>query len=412
MSQIDITLDRETLIASFAEDYNKALTYLLTVLLNAIMRAESEEQLGAAKHERSPERKDYRNGTRDRPLTTRIGRIILQVPRHRNVPFETMIFDQYQRSEAALLTTMAEMVVQGVSTRKVSNVMEELCDTSFSRSSVSVACKRLDDGVQAFKERPLLDHYPFVTVDAKYFKVREDHRIVSKALMVAMGITADGRKEIIGFEAYDSETKNTWTAFFEKLQSRGLKDVHLFTSDSHAGLIAAMKKVYPKVAWQRCQFHFVKNIMDHTPKKEQKGLQSELREMFDAPTIEEARKRKDEIVKDYGSVAEKAMMTLDEGFEASMSVMYLPGTIRKILRTSNAMERENGELGRRYDVIRIFPNMESLVRLMGSVLIDRHHILSSRQGVFSETRYKEAVNEFRPLLIQVAYEQEKLLEAA
>ncbi len=412
MSQINITLDRETLIASFAEDYNKALTYLLSVLLNAVMQVESQEQLNAAKHERSPDRKDYRNGTRERPLVTRIGKITLQVPRHRNVPFETMIFDQYQRNEAALLATMAEMVVQGVSTRKVSNVMEELCGTSFSRSSVSTACKRLDKEVRDFKERPLMDHYPFVTVDAKYFKVRENHRIVSKALMVAMGITPDGRREIIGFEAYDGETKDAWIAFFESLWSRGLRDVHLFTSDAHAGLIAAMKKVYPQVAWQRCQFHFMKNILDSTPKKEQKGLQSELREMFDAPTIEEARKRKDEIFQDYGPVAEKSMIKLDEGFEEAMSVMYLPPTMRRHLRTSNALERENGELGRRYDVIRIFPNTGSLVRLMGSVLIDRHYILSSRQGVFSEERYKEAAKEFNPILIRVAYEQEKLLEAA
>lgn len=371
MSQVNITVDYEEVVALFSKERNEAFAYLMEKILNAFLLAESEEQIGAAKHERSEDRNDYRNGTRERPLVTRIGKITLKVPRHRDVPFVTMIFDNYQRSEAALLTTMMEMVIQGVSTRKVTNVVEELCGTSISKSVVSELCKRLDEGVREFKSRELNPPYPFVITDAKHFKVRENHSIVSKALMVAMGITGEGRREIIGFGVYENESEVTWKQFLSSLRDRGLRDVNLFTSDAHSGLIAAMKEVYPEAAWQRCQVHFQKNILDVTPKKEQAGLQTELREMFTAKTMKEARGRRDEIIHDYKDVAGRAMEILDNGFEDAMTVMLLPEGMRIPLRTSNYVERENGELGRRSDVIRIFPNAESLNRLMGAVLMER-----------------------------------------
>ena len=216
MSQINITLNYQEALDLFSKDRNEAFAILMQKTLNAILLAESEEQIGAARHERSESRSDYRNGTRDRKLVTRIGQITLRVPRHRDVPFVTMVFDNYQRSEAALISTMTEMVVQGVSTRKVSNVVEELCGTSFSKSTVSELCKELDKGVQQFKNRPLNDAYPFVMVDAKYMKVRdrEKHRIVSKAFMVAIGITMDGMREVIGFGTFDNESKRPGRSFY------------------------------------------------------------------------------------------------------------------------------------------------------------------------------------------------------
>lgn len=204
MSQVNLTVDYEEVVALLSKDHKEAFGYLMEKILNAFLQAESEEQIGASKHQRTQERTDYRNGIRERPLVTRIGRLTLQVPRHRDVPFVSLIFDNYQRSEAALLSTMVEMVVQGVSTRKVSNVVEELCGNSFSKSTVSELCKRLDETVQQFQNRSLTNIYPFVITDAKYLKVRENHTIVSKAFMVAMGITEDGRKEIIGFEAHEN----------------------------------------------------------------------------------------------------------------------------------------------------------------------------------------------------------------
>lgn len=412
MSQINITLEFNELVELFTKDRNEAMACLLKKALDAVLIAESEEQIGAARYERSENRRDYRNGTRERPLVTRIGSITLKVPRHREVPFATMLFDNYQRSEAALIATMIEMVVQGVSTRKIARVVEELCGTSFSKSTVSELCKQLDEFVNEFKNRYLGDIYPFVIVDAKYLRVRENHRIVTKAFMVAMGITKDGQREIIGFDTYDNETKETWTRFLLSLKNRGLENISIITSDSHSGLIAALKEVYPEAAWQRCQYHFQKNILKETPKKFQAGLQTELREMFTAKTIEEARKLRDEIYSDYRDVAPEAMEILDEGFEDTMTVMMLPEQMRPPLRTTNYLERENGELERRYAVIRIFPNVESINRLMGAVLIERHDILSMRRPLFSETRCIEALKKARPKLLEIAQEQIKLIKAA
>lgn len=412
MSQVNITVDYEEVVALFSKDKNDAFAYLMEKILNAFLLAESEEQIGASKHERSENRNDYRNGSRDRPLVTRIGSITLRVPRHREVPFVTMIFDNYQRSESALLTTMMEMVIQGVSTRKVSNVVEELCGTSFSKSTVSELCKQLDEGINQFRNRHLEAAYPFVFVDAKYLKVRENHRIVSKAFMVAMGITTDGQREIIGFDTYDNESEETWTKFLSSLKGRGLTDVNIITSDSHSGLIAAVKGVYPEVAWQRCQYHFQKNILRETPKKFQAGLQTELREMFTAKTMKEARKIRDEIISDYKDIASKAMEILDNGFEDAMTVMMLPEVMRRPLRTTNYVERENGEIERRSSVIRIFPNIESINRLMGAVLMERHDIMGTRRALFSKERCMSAIKEAKPKLSEIAQEQVKLIKAA
>jgi len=411
MSQVNITVDYEEVVALFSKERNEAFAYLMEKILNAFLLAESEDQIGASKHERSEDRNDYRNGTRDRPLVTRIGKLTLKVPRHRNVPFVTMIFDQYQRNEAALLTTMMEMVVQGVSTRKVTNVVEELCGASFSKSTVSELCRRLDESIKQFKNRPLKDPYPFVITDAKYFKVRENHSIVSKAFMVAMGITEDGRREIIDFGTYDNESERTWKEFLTSLKKRGVNP-DMITSDAHQGLLAGLKEVYPEVPWQRCQYHFQENILKETPKKEQKGLKTELREMFNAKTMKEARERRNEIIQDYKDVAPKAMEILDEGFEEAMTVMLLPESMRTPLRTTNYLERENGELGRRSDVIRIFPNAASLTRLMGAVLIDRNDIMSTRNALFTKEKCMNAIEEAKPKLIKIAQEQVKLLKAA
>lgn len=412
MSQVNITVDYEEVVALFSKERNEAFAYLMEKILNAFLLAESDEQIGAARHERSEDRADYRNGTRERPLVTRIGKITLKVPRHRNVPFVTMVFDNYQRSEAALLTTMMEMVVQGVSTRKVSNVVEELCGTSISKSTVSELCKRLDEGINEFKNRKLTTAYPFVITDAKYFKVRENHSIISKALMVAMGVTVEGRREIIGFDVYDNESESTWKQFLSSLKERGLKDIDIITSDAHKGLIAALKEVYPNAPWQRCQFHFLKNILKETPKKWEPGLKTELREMFTSKTIEDARKRRDEIINDYKDVAPKAMEILDLGFDEAMTVMLLPENMRTPLRTTNYVERENGEMGRRADVIRIFPNVASLNRLMGAVLVERHNIMTTRNALFTKQRYSNTIDEIKPKLIRIAHEQVKLLKVA
>ena len=213
MAQINLTLDQDEVLRLLSADRGDAFRALLQETLNGVLRAESAEQLHAEPYERTEERTDSRNGTRRRPLTTRLGTIELAVPRHRNVPFRTLLFDNYQRSEAALVTTMAEMVVAGVSTAKVGRVMETLCGATPSKSSVSAACAELDAAVEEFRTRPVTGEYLFVMADATYLKAREDHRVVSKALMIAIGLTAEGRKEVIGFGLADTESEETWTDF-------------------------------------------------------------------------------------------------------------------------------------------------------------------------------------------------------
>lgn len=237
MAQLHLTLSQEEILLLLNENRQETFRKLLEDSLNSILKAESAEQLRAQPYERTEERAGSRNGFRERDLNTRIGTLTLRVPKHRDgQPFKTMIFDTYSRSEAALVTTMAEMVVNGVSTRKVKLVMETLCGTSYSKSAVSEACKDLDSQVKIFRERPIEGRYPFLTVDATYFKVRENHRIISKALMIAYGTNENGIREVLDFGVYANESKETWMAFMKGLKKRGLKGLLMVTSDAHEGM--------------------------------------------------------------------------------------------------------------------------------------------------------------------------------
>ena len=409
MAQLNITLNQEEIQALLLDDRGEAFKKILQTSLNKILQVESAEQLKAAPYERSEERTDCRNGSRDRDLNTRVGRITLHVPRHRNVPFKTLVFDNYSRSEAALVAGMAEMVVNGVSTRKVSRVMETLCGTSFSKSAVSDVCKDLETAVKEFQTRPLEGDYPFLTVDATYFKVRENSRIISKAFMIAYGTNAEGHREILGFGVYANESSATWTDFLLSLKKRGLTGLLMITSDAHEGILNAIGKVFPTVPWQRCQFHFSRNITDKAPKKYQTGLRAELQELFNCKTIAEARKVRDRIIEDYRDVAESAVACLDEGFESSMTVMLLPAWLRRFYRTSNQIERLNKELKRRSKVIGVFPNEDSVLRLMGSALMERHDAMLAGRVIFSKDSLSALLKSDIPAkLIVIAEEQRRL----
>lgn len=412
MAQLNITLNQEEIQALLLEDQGEAFKKILQASLNKILQAESAEKLKAEPYERSAERTDSRNGSRDRDLNTRVGRITLQVPRHRNVPFKTLVFENYSRSEAALVAGMAEMVVNGVSTRKVSRVMETLCGTSFSKSAVSDVCKDLDKAVKEFRTRPLEGDYPFLTVDATYFKVRENSRVISKAFMIAYGTNAEGHREILGFGIYANESSATWTDFLLGLKKRGLTGLLMITSDAHEGILNAIGKVFPTVPWQRCQFHFIRNITDKAPKKYQAGLQTELQELFNCKTMAEARKVRDRIMEDYRDVAEPAVTCLDEGFESAMTVMLLPAWLRRFYRTSNQIERLNKELKRRSKVIGVFPNEDSVLRLMGSVLIERHDAIQAGRAVFSKESLVSLMNSDVPAKLIVIAEEQRHLRAA
>lgn len=411
MAQLNITLCQEEILQLLSDNREDAFRTLLTESLNSILQAESTAQLGAEPYERSVTRSDSRNGSRNRDLNTRIGTITLAVPRHRNVPFHTLVFDNYSRSEAALVTTMAEMVVNGVSTKKVARVMETLCGKSYSKSTVSEACKGLDKAVHSFKTRPLEGDYKFIYVDATYFKVRGEHRIGSKAMMVALAITDRGGREIIGFDIYDNESKETWKMFLESLKERGLKDPKMITSDAHDGIIYAISKIFPNTPWQRCQTHFSRNVLSHAPGKFQKAIHAALLDMYHSATIEEARKKRDIIIDEYADVAPKAMECLDNGFEDVMAIMVLPEPFRKYIRTTNHLERLNKELKRRSNVIGVFPNEASLNRIIGSVLIELNDAYMVERRIQLSQKQMELLDKCTSELIMLAKEQQKLLVA-
>ena len=410
MAQLNITLNQEEILSLLKENSGDAFKKLLQDSLNAVLKAESKEQLKAEPYERTEERTDSRNGTRERSLTTRIGTILLTVPRHRYEPFKSMIFDNYSRSEAALISAMAEMVVNGVSTRKVTLVTEQLCGKSISKSSVSDLCKDLDKAVKEFKERSLTGEYPFLIVDATYFKVRENHRVISKALMIALAINEKGRREVVGFELYNCENKDNWYDFFMRLQARGLSGLKMITSDAHEGILHGIRRVYPDVPWQRCQFHFTRNIVDKAPKTYQVGLRVELNAMFQSSSIVDARKKRDAILKEYADVAPKAVECLDLGFESTMTVYCFPESVRRLVRTSNYIERLNKELKRRSNAIGVFPNGDSVIRLMGTLLIEYHEKLQAKKRQFYNPVYMEIIAQSDKLR-QIAREQEQYLAA-
>ena len=373
MAQINLTLDSEVLKGLFTADGKEgAFAGLASVILNQVLSAQASEQIGAEPYERSDERQTYRNGYRERELNTRVGKLKLMVPRLRNGEFSTDLFQRYQRSEQALVLAMMEMVVQGVSTRKVGAITEELCGCTFSKSTISSLCAALDPAVDAFRGRPLEKRYPFVMVDAIYTRVREDERVRSKGLMVALGVNEEGKREVLGFQCADSETEAGWTSFFNSLKERGLSAVDLVISDSHKGLAQALKKCFQGTAWQRCQTHFSRNILDACPKKQKPEFHDALRSMYEADNYDTAVLIRDLITERFLASAPKAVEALEEGFEDVMAVLSLPLSLRRRLRTTNGLERVNEEIRRRERVIRIFPNEAALHRLIGALLMEIH----------------------------------------
>ena len=392
MAQFNITITEELLHGLFLSNgRDEAFSKLLEEIFNQILLAQSTEQLGAEPYERTEGRTAYRNGTRERQLTTRIGTLTLRIPRHRNGQFSTELFMRYQRSEQALVLAMMEMVINGVSTRKVESITEELCGKKFSKSTVSTLCKSLNPMVNAFRTRPLESHYPFLMVDAIYVKVRENKRIQSRGLLIAIGINEEGHREVVGFQLANSESENSWGEFFGSLKERGLKDVRVVTSDDHKGLVNAVRKHFQGASWQRCQTHFSRNMLDHAPKALQPEIKEDLRRLYESVDLESARKVRDQIIAKYEARAPKATNLLDEAFDDITAVLALPLRYRKRLRTTNGVERLNEEIRRRERVIRIFPNEASVIRLMGALLMEQDEKWQTGRKYFDMELYYQTV---------------------
>ena len=388
MTQLNITLSEETLKELMLGDRDEAVRKLLESVFNAVLNAEASEQVGADLYERTDDRLTYRNGYRERQYKTRVGTLDLLIPKLRNGTFSTTLFANYERSEKALVLSLMEMVLQGVSSRKVSRITEILCGSSFSKSTVSKLCEELDKEVEQFRKRPLTQGYPFLIVDAIYVKARDNGSVKSKGLLVAIGVNEDGHREVLGFKAGDGESYEIWSSFFSELKGQGLRGVDLVTSDQHKGLVKAIRKQFEGASWQRCQTHFSRNVLDKMPKKTQREVKLRLKDIYNSPELEEARERKEALLDYLEEHAPKAVETFDSGFDDITAVFQLPEACRRRLRTSNSLERVNQELRRRERVIRIFPNEASIERLLGSLLIEMHeNWISGRRYIDTEAYY-------------------------
>jgi len=366
------------------------MTKLLESVLNQVLQAQAAEQIKAEPYERTEEREDYRNGYYKRRLETRVGNIVLQIPRFRYGKFTTDLFQRYQRSEQALLLALMEMVVNGVSTRKIEEITYELCGSEFSRSTISELCKNLDPIVQGWISRPLNEkRFPFIIVDAMVIKVREEGRVRQRGLLIAIGINEEGYREVLGFMVGDSESEESWGEFFSWLKQRGLHGVDLIVSDQHKGLVRAISQYFQGATWQRCQTHFMRNILDKTPKQLQKEIHGKVRAILEAPDLETARMLLKEVLEEYKEKAPKTMDILEEGFEDATAVLELPEQYRRRLRTTNGLERLNEEIRRRERVIRIFPNRESAIRLIGALLMEIDEKWGSGKRYFDMAEYFE-----------------------
>lgn len=386
MTQLNFNLDMDKLTEDIlASDLNTATKGLVVSVFNAYMEAERDAHVQAKSRERSSERQDMRNGYYQRDYTMPFGKITLKVPRTRSGEFSTELFEKYQRMDQSLVLTLVESVISGVSTRKVTKIVETLCGDNVSKSFVSNVMKRLDPEVHAFQSRPLhLKQYQYVYVDAMYIKVRENHQVVSKAVYIAQGVTSEHFREILGFMVSGEESEASWSEFFQDLRSRGLTKPKLIISDAHSGLKAAIKTKFLNCPWQRCTFHFLQNIVKVMPRKNSKAERTVLKRIFQSPTLAHAKQYKAEFInmtKDNARYTE-AIEKLENGIEDALQYLIEPEAYHVSLRTTNSLERINRELRRRERVIGIFPNIDSATRLIGSVLIDIHEEFQSTNRKF------------------------------
>jgi putative transposase len=341
-------------------------------IVQEILEAEMDDVVGARKSERTTERTGYRSGYYTRGLITRVGKLELRVPQDRAGRFSTEVFERYQRSEKALVSCLAEMYVQGVSTRKVKAITEELCGHSFSASSISRINQALDDELKKFATRHLDEEYPYLILDARYEKIREDGVIRTRAVMIAIGINWDGRRSILAVELANRESTTSWREFLIGLKERGLDGVEFVVSDDHAGLKKAIGELLPEALWQRCYVHFLRNALDYLPRKADDDCLQELRWLYDRRNLDEARQDLTAWLTKWQQKYPKLCAWVEDNIDETLSFYKLPLQHHKHLKSTNMLERLNEEIKRRTLVVRIFPNVESCLRLVRALATETH----------------------------------------
>lgn len=362
----------EEIIKGLVGQDGKGLESVLQILFNSSMKIERDRFLGADPYERSEERKGHANGYKPKTFQTRMGKLELKIPQVRGLSFYPQTIEKGSRSERALKIAIAEMYLNGVSTRNVSDITEALCGSEINSTQVSRATQELDEEFEKFRNREI-GEICYLLVDATYLKVRHNGSVIDMAVLIAYGVNPEGKREILGASTSLSEAEVHWRDFFQNLQKRGMRGVRLIVSDDHAGMKKARMTVFPSVPWQRCQFHFAQNAQSYAPKKAMRGEIGEaIRDIFTSPTKAKAEEMTREVIEKYGQKAPEFSKWLGANIEEVLTVYQFPREHRKKIRTSNGIERVNREIKRRTRVAVLFPNKESALRLVTGVLVEIH----------------------------------------
>ena len=353
-------------------DGGEGVRALVEEVVQALIGTEADKHFGVPWNAKGlPRPNGYRNGLKGRELRTRMGTLKLRLPQARNGSFFPSCLERWQTSEQALAATLGEMVIKGVSTRKVSQLAEAMLGVAVSASTVSNLVKAIEPKVNAFRERPL-GTYRYLLVDARFDKVRENHRVMSRAFLWAAGVTPDGQREVLGWLDWSSETGRAWAELFRMLKERGLTGVELVVSDAHEGLVKGIEAAFPGSMWQQCQTHFMRRALDLTRETDKAALCEDLRMILQASSRERAEEEKALLEKHWGKKYPKLVAYLEDHFDSVLAVLNLPAGHRKRLRTTNHVERVNQELKRRGRTVRIWPNPASRDRLYGALLMEQH----------------------------------------
>jgi putative transposase len=376
------------------------------VLAQALMETEVTALVGADRHERSEDRTAYRNGSRLRSWDTRVGTVDLAIPKVRPGTYFPSLLQPRRRAEQALLTVVQEAYVHGVSTRKVDDLVKALGLDGISRSEVSRICADLDPVVEAFRTRPLTGEHPYVWLDATYHKVRIDGRVVSQATVVAIGVTLDGERQVLGIDVGASEDRGFWTAFLRSLVKRGLSGVRLVISDAHEGLKQAIGTVLSGAAWQRCRVHFMRNLLATVPQAMREPIAAIVRTIFAQPDHASALTQLHKVADGLRARFPRAAALLEEAAEDILAHKHFPEEHRRQLHSTNPLERLNKEIKRRSNVVGIFPNVRAAIRLVGAILLEQDD-----EWAVAERRYFSAESMKRLLTPTLAVGEQELLMA-